>query len=189
MKKIGVLSSLIILWTLVITPSAWSEPGADQNGSNWLYGISAGVLAHDVDGLWSGARREGGVDLNVEIILKRPTLTLPTGVVRPNFGVTVNDRGNTSKLYAGLIWGVDTPSGIFINVGVGAALHDGEVEAGRGDKKALGSHLLFRIPMEVGYALNRHHRLSIAFAHVSNAYLADPNEGLDTLGLRYSYRF
>jgi len=24
---------------------------------------------------------------------------------------------------------------------------------------------------------------------VSNAYLADPNEGLDVIGLRYSYRF
>ncbi len=81
------------------------------------------------------------------------------------------------------------PSGIFMNVGVGAALHDGELEVGRDDKKALGSRLLFRIPIEVGYAMNRHHRLSIAFAHVSNAYLADPNEGLDTLGFRYSYRF
>jgi hypothetical protein len=189
MKKIGILSSLVILWALIITPSAWSDPKADQNGPSWLYVVSTGVLAHDVDGLWSGSRREGGVDLNVEIILSRPNLALPTGIVRPNFGVTVNDRGDTSKLYAGLIWEVDTPSGIFMNVGVGAALHDGELEAGRGGKKGLGSRLLFRIPMEVGYTLNRRHRLSIAFAHVSNAYLADPNEGLDTLGLRYGYRF
>jgi lipid A 3-O-deacylase len=189
MKKIGILSSLVILWALVITPSAWSDLVPDQNGSGWLYVLSAGVFAHDVDGLWSGSRRESGVDLNVELILSRPNFTLPTGIVRPNYGVTVNDRGDTSKLYAGLIWEVDTPSGIFMNVGVGCAFHDGELEAGRGDKKGLGSRLLFRIPMEVGYTLNRRHRLSIAFAHVSNAYLADPNEGLDTLGLRYGYRF
>ena len=162
-KKIGVLSSLVILRALVSTPSAWSEPMADQNGSGWLYGISTGVLAHDVDGLWSGARREGGVDLNVEIILNRLNLTLSTGIVRPNLARFIHKCAR--------------------------ALHDGELEAGRGGKKGLGSRLLFRIPMEVGYTLNRHHRLSIAFAHASNAYLADPNEGLDTLGLRYSYRF
>ena len=189
MKKIGLLVSLIILWALVVTPSAWSESGGAQNGSGWLYGVSAAVLAHDVDNLWSGARKEGGVDLNVEVILNRPHLELPTGSVRPNFGVTVNDRGDTSKFYVGLIWEVDLPSGIFMSVGVGAALHDGELEAGRGARKGLGSRLLFRIPIEVGYALSRRHRLSVAFAHVSNAYLADPNEGLDVLGLRYGYRF
>jgi len=189
MKKIGILASLIVWWALVITPSAWSESGVAQGGQGLLYGISAGVLAHDVDNLWSGARRESGVDLNVEIMLNRPRLALPAGVVRPNLGVTVNDRGDTSKLYAGLIWEVDMSSGIFMNFGVGAALHDGELEAGRNDRKGLGSRLLFRIPIEIGYALSRRHRLSVAFAHVSNAYLADPNEGLDVLGVRYGYRF
>ncbi len=83
MKKIGVLASLIILWALVITPSAWSEPIPDQNRSGWLYVLSAGVFAHDVDGLWSGARREGGVDLNVEIILNQAHLALSTGLCVP----------------------------------------------------------------------------------------------------------
>jgi hypothetical protein len=27
------------------------------------------------------------------------------------------------------------------------------------------------------------------FDHVSNAYLAEPNDGLDTIGIRYIYRF
>ena len=49
--------------------------------------------------------------------------------------------------------------------------------------------MLFRIPIEVGYAVSRHHRVVLAFDHISNAYLASPNEGMDTIGLMYGYQF
>jgi lipid A 3-O-deacylase len=49
--------------------------------------------------------------------------------------------------------------------------------------------VLFRIPIEVGYSITAHHRLMLGFDHVSNAGLASENEGLDTLGVRYGYRF
>jgi len=41
----------------------------------------------------------------------------------------------------------------------------------------------------LGYNLSRRQRLSILFVHLSNAYLAYPNEGLDTIGIRYGYSF
>jgi hypothetical protein len=56
-------------------------------------------------------------------------------------------------------------------------------------KKSLGSRVLLRIPLEIGYSMTDHYEISILFDHISNAYLADPNEGLDTLGLRFGYRF
>lgn len=68
-------------------------------------------------------------------------------------------------------------------------MHDGELRTRRRGKKALGSRVLLRIPIEFGYQLTEHHRLSLMFAHVSNADLADPNQGLDTLGIRYGYWF
>ena len=111
------------------------------------------------------------------------------GTVHPNFGLSVNDRGDTSKLYAGVLWEFEMKSGLFLNLGVGAAVHNGESETSEEDKKELGSRVLFRIPIELGYALTKRHAVSIMFDHVSNASLADPNEGLDTLGLRYGYRF
>ena len=49
--------------------------------------------------------------------------------------------------------------------------------------------MLFRIPIEFGYQVTARHSLSILFAHVSNAGLASPNEGLDTIGIRYGYTF
>ena len=179
----------MLLCALVATPAIGIEPTPGQSGPGRLYGISAGLLAHDVDGLWSNSRAEGGVDFNTEIVFSYPGFSLPLGIVLSNFGLSVNDRGGMSKLYAGLLWEVEMRFDIFMNLGIGAALHDGELEIRGKDKKAFGSRILFRIPIEVGYALTKHHRVSIAFDHVSNAYLADPNDGLDTLGLRYGYRF
>ncbi|UCG07106.1 MAG: acyloxyacyl hydrolase, partial [Desulfobacterales bacterium] len=80
-------------------------------------------------------------------------------------------------------------SGAFIDIGLGLAAHDGKLETSDDDKKELGSRILFRIPVEIGLLFREHHGVSIMFDHVSNAYLADPNDGLDTIGLRYSYRF
>ena len=74
-------------------------------------------------------------------------------------------------------------------VGLGGAVHDGERETLREGKKELGSQVLFHIPIELGRSVRGRHRISLYFDHVSNASLADENEGLDTLGLRYGYLF
>lgn len=189
MKKIAARTAFMLLCTLVARPASGIESTPVTSEPGWLYEIRLGVLAHDVDGLWSGLRKEGGADFNAEIIFRNPSFPLLLGTVRPNSGLTVNNRGDTSKVYSGLLWEFEMKSGMFLNLGVGAAVHDGELETREEDKKGLGSRVLFRIPIELGYELNKRHRVSIAFDHVSNASLAHPNEGLDTLGLRYGYRF
>ena len=81
--------------------------------------------------------------------------------------------------------------GIFFGLGLGAAVHDGEI-GGPGsdpDKKWLGSRVLFHIPLEVGYHLDAHNDVSVYFEHTSNAYTEKFNEGLDRIGVRYGYRF
>ena len=155
----------------------------------WIRELRGGALAHDVDGLWSGTRAESGVDWNAEVVLWRAGLGLRWGTLHPNLGVSVNDRGDTSKLYAGVLWDLEAPFGMFLNLGVGAAIHDGRRDTSDDDRKQLGSRVLFRIPIELGYSITEHHRLMVTFDHVSNADLASPNEGLDTLGVRYGYRF
>ena len=147
------------------------------------------MLAHDVDDLWSGTRKEGGVDLNIEIIFNSPSFSLMSGNVRPNLGLSINTQGDTSKLYGGILWELETKSGIFLDLGVGVAVHDGKLDTNQEDKKSLGSRVLFRFPIEIGCSIAKHHQISILFDHISNAFLVHPNEGLDTLGLRYGYRF
>ena len=153
-----------------------------------LYEIKAGILAHDVDHLWSGSRKEDGIDFNAEVIFAKPRFFLRKGVIRPNLGASLNNRGDTSKIYAGAIYEINADIW-FLNLGLGAAWHDGETDRDDRQQKSLGARVLFRIPIEFGLTLNAHHRVSILFDHVSNADLADPNEGLDTLGLRYGFRF
>ena len=76
-----------------------------------------------------------------------------------------------------------------MSFGLGLTVHNGSLESTDDKQKELGSRVLFRIPFEIGLMRYGNHGLSIMFDHVSNAYLADPNEGLDTLGIRYAYRF
>ena len=189
MKYALVLVVFVILFAAVTTNATEPEAMPSKSGAAWLHGIRAGALAHDVDDLWSGTRKEGGVDLNAEIIFSRPSFSLRSGNVRPNLGASINTQGDTSKLYGGILWELEMKSGIFLNLGIGAAVHNGDLDTNQEDKKSLGTRVLFRIPIEIGYSLSEHHQISILFDHVSNAFLVDPNEGLDTLGLRYGYRF
>ena len=188
-SKITFLLVTLVLCLLVVPPAHGVESTSVEHDVRWLHEIRVGVLAHDVDGLWSGPKEESGVDFNAELIFGRPSFCLLSGMVRPNLGLSINNRGDTSKLYGGLLWELETKSGFFLNLGVGLAVHNGELKTSDEDKKELGSRVLFRIPIEFGYSLSKHHRVSIMFDHVSNAYLAEKNQGLDTLGIRYGYRF
>ena len=138
--------------------------------------------------VWSRSRQEGGVDVNVEFIFSFPNCRLFSGSVRTNLGFSLNNQGDTSKIYSGLLWEYVWDSGLFLNLGLGLAAHNGKLDDSD-DKKALGSRILFRIPIEMGLLFTPHQGVSIMFDHISNAYLANPNEGLDTIGLRYTYRF
>lgn len=153
-----------------------------------LHELRFGLLAHDVGGLWSGFNEEDGADVNIEASLT-PSLALAFATLRPAIGASINTEGDTSKLYAGARLEREIAMGLFLAAGVGAAIHDGKLKDGHRGRKALGARVLFHIPVEAGYRLDDHHSLSIYFDHVSNAFLADENEGMDTLGLRYGYRF
>jgi hypothetical protein len=181
-------AAIIIILSILFVPQAarCADRPCRQN-HKWLYEIRAGILAHDVP-IWSLSRKEGGVDFNAEFIFAYPDYGLLSGILRTNLGFSLNSRGDTSKIYSGLLWEYVWNSGIFLDLGLGLAVHDGKLDNSN-DRKELGSRILFRIPLEIGLLFAGHHGISIMFGHVSNAYLADPNEGLDTLGLRYSYRF
>ncbi len=165
-----------------------TQPANNQVENGYLHEIRIGLLAHDVDNLWSGFKREEGVDFNTEIIFKRLWIDLLNGIIRPNLGVNINNQGDTSKIYGGVLWEKSFKP-IFFNIGIGIALHNGELETKNINKKSLGSRVLFRIPIEIGLTIYGLHGLSLLFEHISNGYLASPNEGLDTLGLRYSVHF
>lgn len=153
-----------------------------------IHEVKVGALQHDTDGLWSGYKRESGFDVNAEIIFNAPA-DLWGGTVRPALGVSVNSSGDTSKAYGVARWETDILDRSFFALGVGAAMHNGHTKLTRSDRKALGSKVLFYFPIELGYRLNEHNNVSVFFDHVSNAWMASPNEGMDTLGIRFGYTF
>jgi lipid A 3-O-deacylase len=151
--------------------------------------LKIGVLWHDVPDLWSGFRAEpNSADINIEALLS-PSVAFLGGIIRPAIGGSISTVGATSDAYIDARWQYETPSGIFFGLGLGAAVHNGQLQLEDWDRKALGSRVLFHIPAEIGYRFDEHNSLSTYFEHMSNAYTVSPNEGMDRIGVRYGYRF
>ncbi len=188
------MSRWIVVLCLIVSRASFAASPPERacafgGGAPWLHEVKVGALAHDVGKLWSHFRRERGVDYNAELVFAKFNCQLLRGRLRTNAGLSINDDGDTSKVYAGVVleWGEE--DGVFLSVGLGGAFHDGELSTREPDKKELGARVLFRVPVEFGVAVTKNHRVSVMFDHVSNGYFVDPNEGLDTLGIRYGYRF
>ena len=161
---------------------------AAGGASPLIYEAKFGVLYHDVPNLWSGFRLESGVDLNGELLLA-PALPILGGAIRPAIGGTVNTDGYTSKAYIDTRWQIELPHGFYFGIGLGAAIHDGHLVPDAPDRKALGGRWLFHIPAEIGYRFDQHNSISIYFEHMSNGNTQTYNEALDSIGVRYGYRF
>lgn len=163
-------------------------PHAAAAGEGLLSEIKLGALAHDVPVLAS--RDERGVDFNVEALFASPAALSALGAPRPHVGASINGSGDTSQAYAGLTWEwqpFEAP--LWGAFSLGGAVHDGERENVREDRKALGSRVLFRLGAEVGYDVSESVRVSVLWDHISNAGLAEENEGLNNVGVRLGYRF
>ena len=175
------LNITFFVFSLLIIPQVANADGLVRE-------MKVGILNHDTNGLWSGFNRERGIDGNIELIFNSEA-PLWGGEVRPAFGVSVNSSGDTSKLYGAARWETTVGESFLFALGIGAAVHTGETTLVRSDRKALGSKVLFYFPIEAGYRINDRDTVSLFFDHLSNAWLASPNEGMDTLGIRYGYRF
>jgi lipid A 3-O-deacylase len=164
-----------------VTAQGTSAPGFVQE-------LRLGALVHDMPNLWSGFRLERGADVNFEAILS-PALPLLGGTLRPAIGASISTSGQTSKGYVDARWMLETRSGFFLGLGLGVAVHNGLIDPTDVDRKALGSRVLFHVPLEAGYRFDPHNSLSVYFDHMSNGYTRASNEGMDSLGLRYGYKF
>jgi lipid A 3-O-deacylase len=138
-----------------------------------------------------GAKREGGEDLNIEVLFPMPRSRFLEAIwsPRPHVGASINDQGATSQVYAGLTWRLWHPGNLVLSAGFGFAVHDGDLTPGRTDREALGSRILFRESGELGYWILPGHGVSLLIDHISNAQLTHDNDGLTNVGIRYMHRF
>lgn len=160
-------------------------PAAAQ--SPWIYELRGGVAAHDIPIVAAG-RVEYGVAINGEIAFA-PSLALFGGNIRPALGGTFATNNGTSFVYLDARWEWAGPL-LFFGFGVGPAIQfDNQLYNSTQDQKALGSRVLFHIPVELGLQVTPANRLSVYYEHVSNGFTAYPNPGLDNIGLRLAHRF
>ena len=148
--------------------------------------VRFGALAHDYGPFSS--HKEDGYDLNAEFLFASPGFLALIWAPRPHLGIVRNSAGRTSQAYAGLTWDWSFWKDYFFEFAWGASRHNGNTTQENVEFKDLGCKTLFREALELGYRLGNH-GISLHFAHISNGKLCDKNEGLETVGLRYGYRF
>ncbi len=162
-------------------------PARERSALGIFSEVRGGVLAHDF-GPFSH-RKEEGVDINAEVLFTSPNFMDIIWSPRPTLGGSFNASGDTSQGYLGLTWEWDFLEQGFVSFFLGGAIHNGEKNANTPGKKDLGCRVLFREGIDLGWRFAGNHALMVHFDHISNAKLCDENEGLESLGLRYGYRF
>lgn len=182
---------------------------------SWLSEVRLGTILHDPKNLpllgKSGTEAsdyEKGLDLNAELLFPSPDNSLFRTLFspRPHLGGMVNTRSKTNHAYAGLTWEYAHSTGLFIDGSFGFAVHDGKLKTPKdGDGGAcsggaprfycvdgwetLGSRVLFREAVSLGYRFTPQHNVSFTVSHISNGGIFDQaNGGMNFVGLRYGYR-
>jgi lipid A 3-O-deacylase len=183
--------------------AALSLPSAGSAQNITDGALKRGVFKHD-PGFLGGV--EPGIDINPEVIAPSPIPDSWAAEVpwylrfaaqpRPTFGAMINTAGATNQAYFGATWSwllassvINPGDGFTFGVFFGPALNDGTIGPPRPDRKALGSHVLFRGALEFGYRITPQHEISVYFDHASNAGFARYNQSLNELGGRVGFRF
>ena len=155
-------------------------------------------------------------DLNAEIIFAKLRFFRPSNPIaafllapRPMIGASLNNENETHTFYGGLNWMYRFDNNVFIATSFGLTYHTGNLDQAERQcapgencalpgnrayvhtgKVRLGARILFRESIDIGYRFRGGHGLSIYGAHISNGeILGDDNDGMNFLGVRYSYAF
>ena len=195
----GRLALIVVAAAAVL---AW--PSGPARAQNVTYSeFRFGILDHDAHFLGG---KEKGIDLNPEVNWQSPVsdawaATVPAWIrwavqPRPTIGGEINTDGFTNQAYIGANWAWRLASnvlrpgdGIILGYFFGPGFNDGEIKTSRPDRKALGSHILFREALDIGYEFMPGWEISAFIDHVSNGGLAKQNQSINDVGIRFGVRF
>jgi lipid A 3-O-deacylase len=158
-----------------------------QSRPRFLSEVRFGLLVHD-EGPFS-RNEEDGVDANFEVLFNPPEFLKKIWSPRPHVGASINSSGDTSQFYLGLTWEWEFRQVWYVDFSLGGAAHTGKKKTNDIKRKELGCKVLFRESIELGYRIRTRHSISAFLDHLSNGNICDKNEGLESIGMRYGYRF
>lgn len=151
-----------------------------------------GLFAHNIDLPTTIGSPEGGIDFQLGLRSDPLALVLKTAEVRAYAFGSVNSEGGVDFAAAGAALRFPLDGNIYIQPGLGLAIHDGpDDRASRStDKLYLGSRILFQPELAVGWTLSSRWSAEFGWVHLSHAtILSGQNPGLDDLGMRIVHRF
>jgi len=146
--------------------------------------FKVGITQHDFDNKLKH-RVEKGQNIIVEYLADKLDNWLRA---YPHIGASINNKGYTSNLYTGLTWHADLGSSFLLDASLGISINNAEKKISK-KRRGLGSNLLFRESLSLGYKFSEIHSISIMIDHISSADIAKPNPGLTDIGIRYGYKF
>ena len=172
-------------------PSAREEPisGIAEFISEFLVGF----WRHDPE---QNNNESDTLDLNAEIIFRKLRFfELENPIAdfllspRPLIGGSVNNKNKTHTAYAALNWRYIFGNNVFIAGSFGFTYHTGNLHRQDDERRevTLGSRILFRESIAMGYRIKGRHSVSFYAAHMSNGGLDDDNDGMHFVGIRYGY--
>jgi hypothetical protein len=92
---------------------------------------------------------------------------------RPTLGAAINTAGDTDQFYFGSPWSwmlahniVNQDDGIALGFFFGPGFNNGEIRASTDDRKSLGSNVLFREALDLGYQITVTWEISAYIDHV-----------------------
>jgi hypothetical protein len=146
--------------------------------------LFGGVYAHDLH-IFAVGGLEHGAD--VELGWRGARILPVPGGPQPHLLVSANSAGGTDFAAAGISWRIG--NAFYVRPGIGLAVHDGAHRLST-DRIWFGSRVLAELEGGIGLRLSRRASLEASYVHLSHGHIFGPqNPGLDTLGLRFNYRF
>lgn len=171
MKRISLLLAAACTAALAAVPARADE-------------IFGGLYKHDLSIVAAG-HMEQGVD--VELGWRGAKILPALGGPQPHFLVSLNSAGDTHFAAAGISWRIGNT--VYVRPGVGIAIHTGPNHFST-ERIWFGSRVLFEPEIGIGLRLTPGASIEASWVHLSHAYIfGSQNPGLDTVGLRFNYRF
>lgn len=170
--------------------------------------VFTGVYAHDIDDGISFGKFEDGAQIVTGVRTTALDELKFLGRPRVHLLVGVNTSGGTNYLASGLAWRFPLSERLYVQPGIGLAIHDGRVNLPSPDepgltpaerlkrlndfqtKLDLGSRVLFEPELSIGWKATQRLSVEVSWIHLSHGKLAgDYNPGLGDIGLRLLYRY
>ncbi len=206
MLKVPSSSASAAAFATMLSLAAMTPPVTAAPLGGFISEIRGGIFDHDaLRDNQSKTKESNTIDINGEIlstplVISTSSIPFVQSILAPraNIGFTANTSGCTNTGYGGLSWEWGLGSNFFLDFSFGMALQDGQLKAKKDSagnfitdgRPNLGSPVLFREAFDLGYRFQGVHSVSAFAAHISNAgWLAQQNDGMNFVGMRYGYKF